>query len=232
MPPMEEASSGPPPPPQTMLQMPVTASTFTVRDRKLLMHKIQELGPTAHEEIFKILNNAEVEHTQNSNGIFVNLSTVPDEVVRSVHTFVTFCIDNKTSLDDYDKWLNECKFNSQSFERATTAEEQQRARAQEILLQQQKQQLQQQQQHKPPFRHYYMGMNMHTGAGGTTTTDGKADDEDPSQTWDFSSMDRRADNVKFMQARKKYAKRRVPDKKDAVCDTGELVVESFLLGGD
>ena len=55
------------------------------------------------------------------------------------------------------------------------------------------------------------------------------------ETWDFSSMDRRAENAKFTQARKKYAKRRVAENKkdggtatasDATC---ELFPETYPL---
>jgi hypothetical protein len=89
---------------------------FSVRERRLLMQRTQELGPTEHEEIFKILQRHDVGHTQNNNGIFVNLSTVPDAVVAEVQRFVDFCFDNKQEMDDYDKRINECKL-SQNYDK-------------------------------------------------------------------------------------------------------------------
>jgi hypothetical protein len=86
-------------------------AALTVRDRKLLMQRIQELGATEHEEIFKMFQARDVEYTRNSNGIFVNLTAVPDDLVRQMRRFVDFCMENKSSLDEYDKRLNECKYN-------------------------------------------------------------------------------------------------------------------------
>lgn len=98
---------------------PATAPTYTVRQRRQLMQRTQDLGPTEHEEIFKIIRDCDVEHTQNNNGVFVNLTRVSDDVVDRVRRFVDFCIENKQDLDAYDKRLNECKL-MQSFDKLTT----------------------------------------------------------------------------------------------------------------
>jgi hypothetical protein len=86
------------------------------RLRRTLIRRTQELGPTEHGEIFKILSSHGIDHTQNSNGIFVNLSRVPDNVLDEVQRFVEYCVENKQGLDEYDKRLNECK-RSQDYER-------------------------------------------------------------------------------------------------------------------
>ena len=94
----------------------MTQVRFTVRHRRLLMQRIQELGSTEHEEIFKILQRNNVNHTQNNNGVFVNLSSVDDDVVEQVQRFVDFCFHNNHELDEYDKRINECKI-SQNYDR-------------------------------------------------------------------------------------------------------------------
>jgi hypothetical protein len=82
---------------------------YNVRQRKLLLQRTNELGPTEHEEIFKILTSIGVDHTKNKNGVFINLSRVPDAVVDRIKKFVDFCLENKTNLDEYDKRLNAVK---------------------------------------------------------------------------------------------------------------------------
>lgn len=82
---------------------------FTLRERRLLVQQVQELGPTEHEEIYNLLNGAGLDHMRNRNGVFFNLTNVPDELMHRLQTFVTFCITNKTRLDEYDKLLNERK---------------------------------------------------------------------------------------------------------------------------
>ena len=74
------------------------------------MQQIQELGHTEHDEIFKIFVNNDVEYTKNNNGIFVNLSIVNDAVLDTLATFVSFCMQNKAQLDEYDKAINQQRF--------------------------------------------------------------------------------------------------------------------------
>lgn len=88
----------------------------TLRERKQLLSRVQELGTTEHAEIFRMLCEGGVEHMQNNYGVFVNLARVSDAVMRQVQDFVNFCLDNKQDLDEYDKRLNECKL-SQNFQR-------------------------------------------------------------------------------------------------------------------
>lgn len=82
------------------------------RFKKLVIDKIDKLGPTEHEEIFKILDRNSVPYTQNSNGVFFILNTVSEELVNEINTFVTYCQQNQEELDAYDKKINECKINN------------------------------------------------------------------------------------------------------------------------
>lgn len=84
---------------------------FNNRYKRQLLDKINKLSNTEHEEIFKILCEANVSFTPNKNGVFFNLSMIDDEVVKNIEQFVSFCLKNKTELDEYDKKLNECKLN-------------------------------------------------------------------------------------------------------------------------
>ena len=78
------------------------------------MQKVQELGTTEHEEIFKILKTRDVEYSINNNGVFVNLSNISDDVFHMLNNFVTFCLDNKANLDEYDKAIIDRKFQANS----------------------------------------------------------------------------------------------------------------------
>lgn len=93
--------------------IPPNSSTreYTTRARKALVQRVNELGTTAHEEIFRKLKSHGVDHTQNNNGMFVNLSVVSAPVLDDISAFVDYCIDNDRSLNEYDKKLNECKMN-------------------------------------------------------------------------------------------------------------------------
>jgi hypothetical protein len=86
--------------------------SYTNKHRKSLFDKINILSSTEHEEILKIVKGHNVTYSQNKNGIFFNLSSIPDIVVRDIDNFVSYCISNKKELDEYDKIINECKMNN------------------------------------------------------------------------------------------------------------------------
>lgn len=77
--------------------------------RKVLMDKISGLGSTEHAEIFRILKKHNIPHTQNKNGIFVNITSVSNDVIKELSDFVAFCAHNNKELEEYDKRLNQCK---------------------------------------------------------------------------------------------------------------------------
>lgn len=87
----------------------------TNKDKRLLIEKISGLGTTEHAEIFKLIGDT-VKYTQNSNGIFLNFKDLSVEVVEKIQRFVDFCLENKTQLDEYDLKLNERKLNNNKVE--------------------------------------------------------------------------------------------------------------------
>lgn len=86
-----------------------SAMTFSVRQRRLLVQRVSELGPTEHQEIYRLLQRSRISHSSNRNGVFVDLSIVPDAVLAELQSFIDFCHANKAGLDEYDQWLSACK---------------------------------------------------------------------------------------------------------------------------
>ena len=174
---------------------------YTLRERRKLMLLTQELGATEHAEIFKILQGNGVSHTQNNNGVFVNLSRVPDAVLEQVDRFVGFCIDNKHDLDEYDKRLNECKL-SNNYDRFLGPSSTDAEAACAPMASRQPQPAA-----AEPYRPF-----AHAPPASVT------------------SIAKRIMNSKFHQATKRFSKRRVADRKasDAVdLASNELVAEPY-----
>ncbi len=88
---------------------------MTIKEKRQLIEQIANLGVTEHAEIFKLIGK-NVKYTQNSNGVFLNFKDLSDDVVEQIEKFVDFCLENKTHLDEYDLKLNECKLNSSKFD--------------------------------------------------------------------------------------------------------------------
>lgn len=85
---------------------------YSNKQRKALFDRINSLSSTEHEEILKIVKASGTSFSQNKNGIFFNLSILPDEVVKEIDDFVSYCMSNKKELDEYDKIINECKMSN------------------------------------------------------------------------------------------------------------------------
>jgi hypothetical protein len=93
----------------------MTNKVYNNRMRRLLLDKINDFTSTEHEEIFKIIKefyNNDCTYTENSNGIFFNMNTFPNNLLIKIENFVIFCNDNNKKLDEYDKKLKECKLSS------------------------------------------------------------------------------------------------------------------------
>jgi hypothetical protein len=84
--------------------------SFTNKDKKLLFEKISTLSRTEHEEIFKIIKD-KTSYSKNNNGVFFNMSSLPSDIIGEIKKFVDYCLGNKKDLDEYDKKINDCKMN-------------------------------------------------------------------------------------------------------------------------
>lgn len=85
---------------------------YNNKHRKNLFNRISTLSSTEHDEIFKIIKRNDLAYSQNKNGIFFNMSLIPDDVIEEIDKLVDFCISQKDELDEYDIRMNECKMNN------------------------------------------------------------------------------------------------------------------------
>ncbi len=85
---------------------------YSNKFKKVLFEKINSLSSTEHEEIYRIISFHGINTSKNKNGVFFNLSSVSDDAITAIETFVNYCLSNKQELDEYDKRLNECKLNN------------------------------------------------------------------------------------------------------------------------
>lgn len=99
---------------ETQAQQGSKKSKYGTQARKLVLQRINELGATAHAEIFRMLNREHVDYTKNKNGMFVNLSVIDDKLMDDIVTFVDYCIDNNKILEEYDKKLDDIRKNNNS----------------------------------------------------------------------------------------------------------------------
>lgn len=84
---------------------------YTQREIKRILHRISKLSEIEHRGIYKILLQNNLSYTHNNNGLFISMSTIPENVLEEIDTFVNFCLMNNMELDAHEKKINECKYN-------------------------------------------------------------------------------------------------------------------------
>jgi Bromodomain extra-terminal - transcription regulation len=84
-------------------------STYTSKEKRRLVDRINHLGTTEHNEILNIIKRKNIGYTQNNNGTFVHIAKLDEDTLHEIDKFVSFCHDNKKMLDEYDQRIQECK---------------------------------------------------------------------------------------------------------------------------
>lgn len=67
-----------------------------------LVSAIQNLEQTEITELFKLLHSSRCEYTRNNNGIFVNLSWLPEDMLKKIETYVEFCTKSRNEVKRYE----------------------------------------------------------------------------------------------------------------------------------
>lgn len=70
-------------------------------ERKKIFENIKVLVKPEQEEVFRIIRKTKENYTENSNGIFFDLSTVSDEAFLQIKDYLDFCL--KTRQEDAER---------------------------------------------------------------------------------------------------------------------------------
>jgi hypothetical protein len=75
--------------------------------RKLFCKEIEQLSRPELEELYRILRKENGEFSENSNGIFFDVSSLPASVFDALWKFVEFCKSNAKDLEERTKMITE-----------------------------------------------------------------------------------------------------------------------------
>jgi hypothetical protein len=65
---------------------------------RYLRDSIESMNDEAHNEIFKILKKHNISFSENTNGIFVNLTEVDEPIINEIHTYVKYMNSQEKDL--------------------------------------------------------------------------------------------------------------------------------------
>lgn len=76
-------------------------------ERKKLSENIGTLAKSECDEIFRILRRYEQSFTENSNGIFFDMSSVSNEAYIAMKQYMNFCLNNRVAHEERVHVLSE-----------------------------------------------------------------------------------------------------------------------------
>ena len=62
-------------------------------ERKRFLEDLKLLSKTEHEHIFSLLKEDNTEYSENSNGVFFDVSKINNEVFLKLQTYMQFCME-------------------------------------------------------------------------------------------------------------------------------------------
>jgi len=74
--------------------------TFTLEDKKCIMTKIQNLKNKKHYmHLYKLIKENNVTHSQNTNGIFINLNNISDDILEKIVQYLNYLDTRNSEID-------------------------------------------------------------------------------------------------------------------------------------
>ncbi len=86
--------------------MSASAASLLLEDyeqRKLFAEEVKLLTKTEMEEIYRILKSSKAEFSENSNGVFFDVSKLPAEIFTALQQFMIFCKKNRDDFNNREE---------------------------------------------------------------------------------------------------------------------------------
>jgi hypothetical protein len=74
-------------------------------ERKHVLQEMKRLVKSEQEQIFLILKRYKIEYSENSNGVFFDMSRVPKEPFQEIEKFLIFCQTTRKDFEDRDRQM-------------------------------------------------------------------------------------------------------------------------------
>jgi hypothetical protein len=78
---------------------------MSYEQRKQYFENLKILVKSEYEEVYRILRRNKVEHTENSNGIFFDVSLLTSDTFQQLEEHMNFCLQNRRAEENRSKQL-------------------------------------------------------------------------------------------------------------------------------
>jgi hypothetical protein len=89
---------------------------MSYEERKKIFDTIPALVQTEQEEIFRIIRKLKVTYSENSNGIFFDLSCLPDDAFQHVKEYIQFCLTTRNEHENRLKELETIRLQNEQYQ--------------------------------------------------------------------------------------------------------------------
>ncbi len=93
----------------TSLQQSLSQNEYD--ERKEFIEKLGTLVKSEQEEIFRIIKKAEDQWSENSNGIFFDVSILKTDTFDKLKSFMHFCMENRKEQEQRQKEMDALRLN-------------------------------------------------------------------------------------------------------------------------
>ena len=84
-------------------------------ERKVIFDNIKILDKPEQEEIFRIIRKTKENYTENSNGIFFDLSSISDESFELIKEYISFCLRTRQEHETRLKELETIRIQNENY---------------------------------------------------------------------------------------------------------------------
>ena len=88
----------------------------TYDDRKKVFDNIRLLAKPEQEELFRIIRKTKEQYTENSNGIFFDLSSFSEETFQQIQGYLHFCLKTRQEHEDRLKDLEMIRIQNETYQ--------------------------------------------------------------------------------------------------------------------
>lgn len=89
--------------------------TSNYEERKQLFEYFKMLSKPEYEEIFRIIRKTKENYTENSNGIFFDLSGISDEAFNQMKEYINFCLKTRQEEESRLKELETIRIQNENY---------------------------------------------------------------------------------------------------------------------